>query len=51
MAADTLSRPPESDEGKQDNQQITMLPEEWVSIYPIEPLGLPLLPFWKDISG
>ena len=27
MVADTLSRPPGSDEGKQDNQQITILPE------------------------
>jgi len=27
MAADTLSRPPGSNKGKQDNQQITMLPE------------------------
>jgi len=27
MAADTLSRPPGSDEGKHDNQQIMMLPE------------------------
>jgi len=27
MAADALSRPPGSDEGKQDNQQITILPE------------------------
>jgi len=26
-AADALSRPPGSDEGKQDNQEITMLPE------------------------
>jgi len=34
MAADALSWPPGSDEGKQDNQQITMLPEAtfiWVA--------------------
>jgi len=27
MAADALSQPPGFDEGKQDNQQITILPE------------------------
>jgi hypothetical protein len=27
MAADTLSRPPGADEGKDDNQQMTMIPE------------------------
>jgi len=25
--------------------------KEWELIYPIKPLGLPLPPFWKDISG
>jgi len=81
-AADTLLRPPGSNEGKQDNQQIMMLPEaifvqladadsdqsietmitdcqtqyastmkEWELTYPIESLGLPLPPFWKDILG
>jgi len=25
--------------------------KEWESTYPIEPLGLPLPPFWKDTIG